>query len=90
MDIRLNSVSNIYNTNKVGTNKKIDKTKAVEGNTSVFEVSTSFKEYQVAKKAAASTSDIREDRVAEIQAKYNSGKYNVNIEELANKIVGNV
>lgn len=90
MDIRLNSVSNIYNASGISSNKKVDKTKTSEGNSFIFEVSDSFKEYQVAKKEAATTSDIREDRVAEVQSRYNSGKYNVDIEALANKIVGNV
>lgn len=90
MDIRVNGTSNIYKINNTSNTKKSSKTKAASNSSSVFEVSSSFKEYQVAKLAANSTKDVREEKVAEIKSRYESGNYQVNVEDLANKLMMSV
>lgn len=87
MDINLNRISKLYNVNSTSNIKRPIKSKETSERSSVVEVSDSFKEYQVARLAASGTSDIREDKVAEIKNAYESGKYQVNIEELANKMM---
>lgn len=87
MDIRVNGPSNIFNINSTSRTRKTEKTKSTNASSSAIEVSSSFKEYQVAKMAANSTDDVREDKVAELKSRYESGNYQVNVEDLANKIM---
>lgn len=51
-----------------------------------LELSRTGQEYQIAKNAVAEAPDVREDRVAEVKAKYESGKYEVSAEQLAAKL----
>lgn len=57
-----------------------------------LEISSLGKDYQVAKKAAAEASDVREDKVKDIMARMKAGTYNVSIEDvaenLANRLLG--
>ena len=71
----LNQVSQLYQTSKP---KKVLKNK--ENDTSdKFEISQSAKDYQTAKAAVKTSSDIREDT---------SGVYNVSAAEIADKMIG--
>ena len=80
-----NQVSRIYNaTKKTNVNKA---GKIVLSDNDRLEISQSGKDYQIAKNAVASAPDVREDRVAEVKAKYESGNYNVSPEELVAKLV---
>ncbi len=45
------------------------------------------KDYRVAKDVLAQTPDIREDRVSDIKRRMESGTYNVNMQEVADKLV---
>ena len=74
----LNQVSQLYQTSKP---KKVLKNK--ENDTSdKFEIS------QTAKAAVKTSSDIREDKVAELKEAVTSGTYNVSAAEIADKMVG--
>lgn len=57
-----------------------------------LEISSFGKDYQVAKKAAADASDVREDKVKDIMDRMKAGTYNVSIEDvaenLANRLLG--
>lgn len=79
----LNQVSQLYQANKP---KKISKSKEKES-ADKFEISQSAKDYQVAKAAVNSSSDIREDKVAELKDAVTSGTYNVSAAEIADKLV---
>ena len=66
--------------------KKVNKAGAVSSK-DAYEVSQFAKEYQIAKNAVSKTSDVREDRVAEIKEALASGTYNVSAQEIAEKMV---
>lgn len=78
-----NKVSELYKTNKIKS------TSNVKGNsfTDKLEISQIGKDYQVAKKALSSVSDVREDRVKDIQERMATGTYDVGSNEVANKLV---
>lgn len=78
-----NKVTQIYQTN--ATNK-ITKTSSVKAKDQV-EISRMGKDYQIAKQAVANATDIRQDKVNEIKKRMESGTYNMNAEEVANKLV---
>lgn len=80
-----NQVSQLYRTN--GT-KKVNKS----GNTAAadkVEISQIGKDYQVAKQAVSQAPDIREDRVNAIREQMASGTYNVTMDQVADKLIGN-
>lgn len=52
-----------------------------------LELSQAGKDYQLAKQAVASASDIREDRVAELRSSIQSGKYDVDTGDFAGKLL---
>ncbi len=60
--------------------------------TDFLEISSQAKDYQVAKKAVAEASDVREDKVKDIMERMKAGTYQVPIEEvaenLANRLLG--
>lgn len=51
-----------------------------------LEISSMAKDYQVAKKAASETSDVREDKVKDIMERMKAGTYNVSIEDVAENL----
>lgn len=51
------------------------------------EISSFGKEMHIARQAVRETSDIREDKVAELKAKIESGEYNVSAESFADKLI---
>lgn len=80
-----NQVSQLYRTN--GT-KKVNKS----GNTAAadkVEISRIGKDYQVAKQAVSQAPDIREDRVNAIREQMAAGTYNVSMDQVADKLIGN-
>ena len=79
----LNQVSHLYQANKT---KKISKSSETEKKDQ-FEISQSAKDYQVAKAAVSESSDIREEKVAELKEAVASGTYNVSAAEIADKMV---
>ena len=70
-----NAVSQIYKTSSYSKNNK-----AV----------TNKKEYQVAKSAVASTSDVRMDMVNDVKARIQAGTYNISSEDVADKILDRI
>ena len=75
-------VSQLYQTSKT-------KNAPTTGNTSKkdsLEISSFGNAFQVAKQAVAQTSDVRADRVKEIQAQMVAGTYRVSIEDVADKM----
>lgn len=78
-----NKVNSIYQA------ATIKKTEAVKTGATYdqVEISRQGQDYQVAKKAVSSQSDVRMDRVNEIKSQMASGTYNVKLEEVADKLV---
>lgn len=78
-----NSISQIYKTNSP---KKTNKTSSAS-QVDMFEMSSVGKEYQIAKQAVASASDIRVDRVNDIKSRMEAGNYNVSDDDFASMLV---
>ncbi len=78
-----NKVSQLYNTNKV---KKA--TKPSGGSFSdKLEISQKGQDYRVAKQVVSQTPDVREDKVNQIKRQIESGSYNIDMTEVADKVV---
>ncbi len=75
-------VNRIYQTNKTKNTPKTGKT----GGKDSLEISSFGSAYQVAKQAAMQSSDVRADRVKEIQEQMAAGTYSVSIEDVADKM----
>ncbi|HAZ91285.1 MAG TPA: flagellar biosynthesis anti-sigma factor FlgM [Eubacterium sp.] len=80
------SVTGVYG--KKGVYKP--QTVAKSGSLDKVEISRFGMDYQVARSAVAKTPDIREAKVADIKAMLSSNSYNVSIEDVADKLVGNL
>lgn len=75
-------VNQLYNTKKTRNASKPGTESAKDS----LEISSFGSAYQVAKQAAAQTSDVREERVQDIQARMAAGTYQVSIEDVADKM----
>ena len=75
-------VSQLYNTNKTKNTATADKV----SNRDSVEISSFGSAYHVAKQATKQASDVREDRVKEIQAQLAAGTYSVSLEDVADKL----
>lgn len=51
-----------------------------------LEISNFGRDYQIARNAAAESSDVREDKVREIRERMKAGTYNVSIEAVADSL----
>lgn len=79
-----NQVAQLYKTNKTTRTAKTDRADAVRDE---VQISSFGRDYQIAKQAVAEASDIREDKVAELAAKVNSGTYDVSADDFAGKLL---
>lgn len=77
-------VAQIYNTDRF---TKAKDTVKVGGRRDEVQISSFGRDYKVAKQALADVPDVREDRVAQIKARVDSGAYDVDINDFANKLV---
>ena len=81
----LSQVAQLYNTPKP---TKTSKTNGIAsmGRDQVH-ISSAGRDFQIAKQAVAEASDIREDKVAEVKSKIDSGNYNVDTEDFASVLL---
>ena len=79
-----NQVAQLYNKNKTVKTQKTDVTSAARDE---VQISSFGRDYQIAKQAVAEASDIREDRVAQLKESVNSGNYNVDVNDFANRLL---
>ena len=78
-----NKISEIYTASTVKST-----TKAKEASFSdTLEISEMGKGFQVAKQAVARTPDVREATIDDIKQRMEAGTYNVNIQDVAEKLV---
>lgn len=80
-----NQVAQLYNTSKPKSVGSVNKAQASAKDE--VQISSAGRDLQVAKKAVAETSDIREDKVAAMKAAINSGTYSVSNEDFASKLL---
>ena len=78
-----NKINEIYQTSKIN---KVEK-KQAKGSYDKLEISSTGRDYQVAKNAVKQVSDVRIDRINEIKEAMASGTYNISMKEVADKLV---
>ena len=76
-------VQQLYNTQKTNRTQKT----ASSGFSDKLQISTLGKDIQTAKQALANTSDIREEKIADIKAAIQDGTYEVSGESFADKLL---
>ncbi len=79
----MSEISQIYQAN--GKLKKVDSTKAMSRDS--IQISDFGHDLQVARNAIAETSDVREDKVAEVKTAFENGTYSVSMSALADKLL---
>ncbi len=81
----LSQVAQLYNTQKATRTTKTTGPRPM-GRDEV-QISSAGRDFQIAKKAVAEASDIREDKVAEVKSKIDSGNYNVDTGDFASMLL---
>ena len=79
-----NQVAQLYNREKT---QKVQNTKQMSTGRDEVQISSMGRDYKIAKQAVADASDIREDRVAQLKERLDSGNYNVDMNDFANKLL---
>lgn len=77
-------VNQMYQTSKTKNNSQTGKSR---GSSDKIELSSFGKELSVARQAVSESSEVRQDRVAEIKAAMKSGTYDLSMDRLADKLV---
>lgn len=84
--MRVSGIGNILGTYNAQKIAPIDSKRDIKKKDMV-NISSAAKEYQIAKKELTQSPDVREDRVKVIKEQIESGTYNLNADEIADKIV---
>lgn len=87
--MRITSIGNIIDTYKVQKSTATENKKPTKGK-DVLDISSTAKEYQIAQKAISQVPDIRMDKVQEIKSKIESKTYNIDANQIADKIVSSI
>lgn len=77
-------------TNRQNNIASTEKTKEVPQRKDEVSISSTAKDYQTVMKALKSVPDIRPHHVDELSKKYQSGSYNINSTDIADKIIKSV
>ena len=77
-------MAQLYNREKT---QKVQNTKQMSTGRDEVQISSMGRDNQIAKQAVADASDIREDRVAQLKERLDSGNYNVDMNDFANKLL---
>ena len=80
-----NQVAQLYGKN--GKTARTQSTNGTSASRDELTISQAGYDYQIAKQAVAEASDIREDKVALLKAKIDSGKYKVDAGDFAGKLL---
>ncbi|MCR4694899.1 MAG: flagellar biosynthesis anti-sigma factor FlgM [Pseudobutyrivibrio sp.] len=82
-----NQVAQLYQSSSTKNVSQTGKTNSM-GRDQV-QISSTGKDYQVAKKAVAESTDVREDLVADLKERIKSGTYEVSADDFAAKLLAN-
>lgn len=82
-----NQVNQLYQANKANKANKAYGNVQSQMTQDQLHISQTGQDYQVAKQAVAGASDIREDKVARLKERVESGTYDVDMEDFAKKLV---
>ncbi|MCR5143889.1 MAG: flagellar biosynthesis anti-sigma factor FlgM [Lachnospiraceae bacterium] len=85
--MRIEAYTQVAQLYKTGNTTKAQATSNVAAARDEVQLSSFGRDYQVAKKAVAEASDIREDKVAEMKSKLESGNYQVDTGDFASKLL---
>lgn len=78
-------VQQVYSTSKTDKSRKNIKANALEADQ--FQISSTGRDYQIAKQAVAAAADIREDVTAPLRKSIQAGTYEVSVEKFADKLL---
>ena len=87
--MRVDAFAQIQSMYNLGNKNKQVKTETNKSFSDQLQISSIGKDLRTAKQAVASTSDIREDLVADIKSKIDAGTYSVDSDSLAEKLFAN-
>jgi negative regulator of flagellin synthesis FlgM len=79
-----NQVSAVYKSSEPARTRATQKPASFEDQ---LQISQTGRDFQIAKQAVENTSDIREDKVAELKTKIDSGSYEVDAGDFAGKLL---
>ena len=82
-----NQVSQLYQASKANKANKAYGSVQPQTAQDQLHISQTGRDYQVAKQAVAKASEIREDKVAQLKERVASAKYDVNMDDFAQKLV---
>jgi len=80
-----NQVAQIYQT--TSTKSTTSTSKAAKMGRDEVQISSTGRDYQIAKQSVAAASDIREDLVADVKQRMEKGSYEVSSEDFADKLL---
>lgn len=78
-----NKINQLYQSTSVKKTQKSSKATASDK----FEISQTAKDYQVARSAVDNATDVRIQKIQDIKSRMEAGTYNINIENVADKIL---
>lgn len=81
-------ISGIYG--KSGKVGRVNSTKAVSSKKDMLSISEGAKDFNAVMQALKKVPDIRQDKVKELQEKYEAGNYNVSGKEIADSIINSI
>jgi negative regulator of flagellin synthesis FlgM len=84
--MRVDAFAQIQSMYNLGNKNKQVKTETNKSFSDQLQISSIGKDLRTAKQAVASTSDVREDLVADIKSKIDAGTYSVDSDSLAEKL----
>ena len=79
-----NQIAQIYGTQKISRTQKVQGSHSVRDEVSI---SQTGRDYQIAKSAVSESSDVREDKVAQLKAQVDSGTYHVEPGNFAARLI---
>lgn len=79
-----NQVAQVYKTNK---SARTQEATGIGAGRDEVQISSLGHDYQIAKQAVADAPDVRADKVAQLAANVNSGRYKVSAEDFADKLL---
>ena len=79
-----NQVAALYKSSKPARTNAVKKPMSFQEQ---LQISQAGRDFQIAKQAVANASDIREDKVAELKTKVDSGNYQVDAGDFASKLL---
>ena len=87
--MRIDAFAQIQSMYNLGNKNKQVKSETTKSFSDQLQISSIGKDLRTAKQAVASTSDVREDLVADIKSKIDAGTYSVDGDSLAEKLFAN-